>query len=338
MRNAARDDAQAIAVLAADASAHLLRSTPPWYRIGAEQGSTDDRETVGWVRLRNDDAAKRLLRVRNSHARPRPSVTASATVVARARQNMSDAREARCGPYRLLTNVADIALLTACDRLGAELDPVYATRYGITPMGHARETILLFGHLRELRAFVAENGGAGTGYGAFAEPAEGYLAMHAEGEHRATLQTLVHELSHLVHWRAVGDLPRWLSEGLADGLGDTATAQGILSASGIAGAEAQARRLRQARRDGRAPSIETVASQSDAAFDRGTVSFDYETSALFVRYLLSDPNRARALRAFLREIADGKQADPERLRGQLGAPWSAIEQTFDQWLVSALGR
>ena len=56
--------------------------------------------------------------------------------------------------------------------------------------------------------------------------------------------TLVHELTHLVSWRAVGGpLPRWLSEGLADGLGESATSQGIEPLNGIVGLEAEVQRL-----------------------------------------------------------------------------------------------
>lgn len=332
VRNAGRDDAQAIAVLAADESAQLLRASPPWYRVRAGDG-----ETLGWVRLNDDEAANRTLRVRDSHRRPRPSAPPSATVLARARGHMRGAREGRCGPYRLLTNETDSLLLTACDQLAGELDRAYATRYGVEPAGAAREAIILFARLGELRAFVAEHGGAGNGYGAFAEPSEGYLAMHAENERRTTLQTLVHELSHLVHRRALGDLPRWLSEGLADGLGDTATEDGLLPGPGIAGSEVQARRLRQARRDGRAGSVESVITQADEHFDRGTVSFDYETSALFVRYLLSDPARAAALRAFLRAVAEGERAEAGQLRDRLDASWGALDQAFDHWLAQALG-
>lgn len=76
-------------------------------------------------------------------------------------------------------------------------------------------------------------------------PSRGYTAIWAEpARPQSFARTLAHELTHVVHRRALGgDLPRWLSEGLADAIGDTATGAGIGTLEGLEGSEGIADRL-----------------------------------------------------------------------------------------------
>lgn len=243
--------------------------------------------------------------------------------------------EDTCGPYPLLTDADDRALLDSCTRLATVLDQAYRTRYGIAPRGRPAATIVLFTRQRDFRSFASDRGLA-AGYAALTRATEGFLALYrGEQGRRAVLRTLVHELTHLVNRRAIGpDLPRWLSEGLSDGLGDTASEGGeLLPLTGVEGSEGEAKRLALAYGENRVVSLRRLLTLEDDAFDRQAVSYDYEQSAMVVRFLLAEPARAGAFRAFLAELATKETYDAERLRTALGVSWSALDRDFESWLA-----
>ena len=58
------------------------------------------------------------------------------------------------------------------------------------------------------------------------------------------------------------------------------------------------------------------------------ISYDYEQSALFVRFLLSEPQLAIGFRKFLKDFAGGEVYTPEGLAADLGASWEDLERRF----------
>lgn len=268
------------------------------------------------------------------HAGLAPRVAAPEVVAAAHRHLDAAMRQERCGPYELRTDVVEGRVLELCRRIGSELDAVYRRRYGLEPLGEPAGTVLLFSSAAAFRLFADEVAGLRAGYAGFSDAARGFVAMHVEDEPLAeTASTLAHELAHLVHRRALGaDLPPWLSEGLADGIGDAATPDGLGPLEGRRGAEALAARLAGGYELGRTRPLQELAALSRSQFDRGTVSFDYEQSALLVRYLLADAELAPRFRGLLRQLAQGEPYAPELVRAALGISWQDLDRDFERWV------
>ncbi len=240
-------------------------------------------------------------------------------------------RRESCGPYPLYTDVADARLVAACGRLASRIDEIYQARYGIEPRGEPAAAIVLFARAESYRAF-ARQGEVPMGYAGYALAARGLAVFHAgEAVLDGFVTTLTHELTHLVNRRALGvNLPPWLAEGLADGIGDTATPEGFRPQARLHGA--LARRLREARASGRAGDLQRLAGLKRGEFDRGVAAFDYEHSALLVRFLLSEPEQASGFRRFLSDFARGTAYDPELLVSALGSSWADLDGRFSHWL------
>jgi hypothetical protein len=278
--------------------------------------------------------------VRPPRPRPKPPATAARPANAPSSHHLSLARlamgrphEGRCGPYGLTTDSSDSRLLAACEKIGATLDGVYAERFGVTPIGTPVEGIILFGELAAYRHYVEEDGRLAAGYAGFASDIDGLVVLHAGSGRKSAITTLAHELTHLVHRRALGtNLPPWLSEGLADAIGYGTTEEGIGPLRGVSGVEALADRLRGALARGWARPLEELAGLPRSGFDREVRSFDYEQSALLVRYLLLDPLLGPRFRGYLATLARGERYDAESLRAVLGVQWNELETGFARWL------
>jgi len=263
-----------------------------------------------------------------------------ARLLAAAKNRMGESvREGRCGPYRLWTDVTAPAVLTTCERIGSSVGGVFAERYGLTPVGVEREGIFLFARSASFRDFAQRTARMPVGYGGFALPSRGLAALYTGGLSRDTFAVhLAHELTHLLERRSLGiNLPPWLSEGLADGIGDTATPLGFEPLEDFRGAEALVQRLRHALRQGEARSLPSLMGLERASFDRAPAEgaggvYDYEQSALLIRYFLAEPERARLFRAFLARVASGEEPTPERLREAMGVGWGELEQGFRAWI------
>ncbi len=256
-----------------------------------------------------------------------------AGLLAAARERLDGGgRQESCGPYPLYTDVADPRLVAICGLLASRLDEVYEAHYGLRPRGEPASAIVLFAGVEAYRGFARETG-VPLGYAGYALAARG-LALFYAGDRplESYATTLAHELSHLVNRRALGvNLPPWLAEGLADGVGDTATAEGFRPLEARLHGPL-ARRLREARASGRAGDVERLAGLERGEFDRGVVAFDYEYSALFVRFLLSDLELAAGFRRFLDDFARGAAYDPENLTAALGTGWVDLDRRFGEWL------
>lgn len=248
---------------------------------------------------------------------------------------MTDPVETACGPYLVLTDVTDAAPLELCRRIGAGLDAVYRDRFGLEPVGEPAGAVLLFADRSAFRRWAAETAGLRSGYAGFSRAARGLVALPADGDLLAG--TLTHELTHLVNRRALGaDLPPWLSEGLADAIGDAVGAGGLEDLAGIRGAEGQARRLAAAYASDRAPSLARLAARRRGEFDREVPSFDYEQSALVVRMLLLEEDLAPGFRRFLAALAGGEKYTPALLPRAVGAGWHELDRRLAAWLERQL--
>ncbi|MEM7480500.1 MAG: hypothetical protein AAF481_04960 [Acidobacteriota bacterium] len=328
LRSAPEGAATVVAVLPREGgSLEVLDMEEPWLRVRFEG-------RAGW--LLGDPSWKRF-ETSAPPRRPRAAEPVSPEALAAARRIMGQgARDGRCGAYPLLTDLpsgggAD-RLLTACEALARELDAAYERRIGLRPLGEPAATLLLFRRRGDFREFSRSEGGPRLGYGAYSRP--GLVAMFADPEDLDTaLETLVHEITHRIHGRALGrELPRWLSEGLADALGDSAGLGGLDPLQGFLGAEDEASRLVSAVADGRAGSVRRLVHLTPAEFDADAVSFDYEQSALLVRFLLIDGMAAPRFRAYLGEMARGRSWQPEDLRAALGWSWQEWDDAFNAWL------
>jgi hypothetical protein len=233
----------------------------------------------------------------------------------------------------LWTDSADARLLAACERIGSGLDRAFAGRYGVRPLGTGAEGVLLFADVAGYRAYVKQDGRLAAGYAGFASEVEGLVVLHAGVPRAQTLTTLAHELTHMVERRALGNsLPPWLAEGLADGIGYTATEAGIGELSAVRGIEGQAERLAAAYRAGEAQGLQRLASLPRSRFDRGVRAFDYEQSSLLVRYLLLDPELAPRFRGYLARLGEGERYDAERFRNALALSWEALDRRLQEWV------
>ena len=340
LRAAPNSSAQAVRVLANDAILKVLAENDGWFRVAHPEADADADAEALWIA--EGDRARRLV-LSTPWLPKRPAVTVDPETHAAARQLMTDPREHRCGPYPLLTDVRRESVLEACDRLARGLDRAYELQFGVRPLVTAAnsdaETIFLFAKGDAFRRFVSQHGDSRLGYAGHAVASRGYLVLWlGDRDDDTLLTTLVHELSHLINWRALGGpLPRWLSEGLAESLGDRIEGNRLRplgdTPSGPSGVLGKRRRLLDGYQPGQpAPSIERLAGLSAGNFDSQTESRDYEHSALMVRFLLVDPQLSSRFHSFLEELSNGRRYRPERLREHLGVDWQDIDRRFHDWL------
>ena len=274
----------------------------------------------------------------SSRPLPRAGNPAPQEVLGAAREHLRQGgSEGKCGPYTLLGDVTDVELLAACERIAAQLDDTYSQRFGVVPVGQPAATILLFDNRDGYRGFAAQEGMTAAGYAGFSIPSRGYTAAWADAVRSEDFaKTLAHELTHLINRRALGgSLPRWLSEGVADAIGDTATEAGIQSLDGLKGVEGEAKRLRLGLESGQVHSVARLVALNDGDYDAATVSYDYEQSALLVRYLLLEPDLADGFRVFLAKLAEGEDYSPELLQQHLAVEWTELDRRMNTWLRSA---
>ena len=260
----------------------------------------------------------------------------------------------RLGPYALITDVSDPRLLARIEAIASSIDTSYAERYGLAATPTGSQTVALFAAESSYRTFEAQVT-EGNDRGARGH-AGGNLAAMFVAEQRLddVTELLVHELTHLLNRRALGEtIPSWLEEGLANDL----------SYSGI---DRQGR-IKPGTLSGRRSSLGTRASRTlvfegpfaslnqmlrDRALRQSTplerlVELDredflrpqdrerhYIESAFLVRYLLDGEKRrhAEGFRRYLGEVAAGKEPDSARLLELLGRNWRQLELGLGNYL------
>ena len=249
----------------------------------------------------------------------------------------NDAIDDRCGSYRLLTDVPRPRWEPLCTNLVEHVEQTYAERLGVRPVSSPLGAIVVFAQRSDFTDFAERHTGLAAGYAAFSRPSRGIVAVVLVDSADTLAATLAHELAHLLHRRTFGtDLPPWLSEGLADAVGDTATAKGFRELEGITGAGAAARRLVTALDRAEERPLHELLSLRRDRFDRGIRSFDYEQSALLVRFLLLDADSSDAFRSFLGRLAAGSRYSPEELETSLGKTLPELQAEFRRWLRAAI--
>jgi len=290
-------------------------------------------------------------------------------LVERARELLGDdAVERDLGPWTLLTDVEEGALVDSLGRLAAEVVEAYRERYGLAPAlpaetdpAVAKEVVILFDDEAGFRSFA----GPGTPVGALdAAGQAGFgVAAMARGDRTAeAVRTLfVHELVHLLNRRSFGTRTAgWLEEGLADGLaisrinpsgaldpkalgGTIRTTERFRTSSGepqlsveITGGLSLLELVKTAAAAGTLPSLEELTSESWRNLaDPEVRTLRYAQSALLVRYLL-DGDRRRwrpGFQRYLQGVVAGEPAGGERLLEDLGVDgWGPLESGFDGYL------
>ncbi len=246
-------------------------------------------------------------------------------------------RVENCGPYRLVTDAGGEFLETLralCAAPVAGFEAEYRARLGVEPSHPPRGTLVLFADRQRFRAYLAADGELPRGYAGFSLATAGLVALPV-GDLPAdeVARTLTHELAHLAHRRTFGvELEPWLSEGLADAVGDSAHQSGFAPLAGFSGVEGLRERLRGGYASGGAGTIERLVALDRARFDRGTVSYDYDQAALFVRFLLLDPELSPRFRAWLAARTRRGATGAAALPGAFGVDAGGLDARFRSWV------
>lgn len=273
-------------------------------------------------------------------------------------------RESTLGPYRLLTDVPDSALLTKLNQLTSHLSEAYEQRFGLSLLPPSGEVIALFADGARYRQFQAASpstadldapGHAGNGLAAVAVdslPPDEIAGL------------VVHEITHLMNRRALGrgeNIPAWLDEGLAEDLafsdssssgevrlgslagrlttdssvGDQPGQFGGRRVVTLSGPRVQLLRLAKACAASECPPLADLVDLPWIEFkDPARRSLLYSQSAFFIRFLLDGEGSKRApgFRAFLRSVSEGGSGGPAALAAAVGATYPQLEAGFTAWL------
>jgi hypothetical protein len=275
---------------------------------------------------------------------------ADAARLSRARSAMRrPAREARLGPWRLVTDVAP-ADLPGLDAVASHVAETFAARTGLAAVPGADQAVVIFSGAAHYRAFAEADGSpipwipghAGAGLAAFAlgrNPLE-------------TRLLLVHELTHLLTQNSLHQkTPAWLAEGLAEDLAwcrvdatgrlqpDTLDLH-VESNSDLGTTVVRKSGPRMTvdvwlprARAGRTPPLTALLSPASALFADPAERRDAATtSTQLIRWCLSDPARAAAFREFLVAVSLGGAADENALAATLGLDVPGLEKAFREHL------
>jgi hypothetical protein len=325
------------------------------YRIESD-GPSPGRPALQWPPRASAAATSEVRRFASRDATepvgPLPGRAADPFRLERARGLLgAGARAVPLGPYTLWSDLdePDLAPLAARWRALAEgADAAWRARYGVAPAGGAAETIVLFARAAAFEAYVAAEPTL-AGSGAHGVAGWGLVALAAEGRAAAELDgVFAHELAHLLTRRSIGPaLPPWLAEGLAEDFGH---------APWIDGAPRFDRARGEVRRDGlrfelrggvavvdlagrraaagELPDLAALAAFDEGEFGDGAAGVDrYGDAFVWLRFLLAEPARAAAFRAFLAEIRAGGPPELAALERRLGAPAAALAAPLVAWLL-----
>ena len=239
-------------------------------------------------------------------------------------------REARLGPWRLITEAA-MRELTGLDAVAEHLAATYTARYGLAAAPGAGQVVVIYSSEERYRRFVESDGSpsfAARGH------AGARLAVLNLGRTPADSRSIVvHELTHLLSQGFFGDsIPAWLDEGLAEDLAwCRVDAEGRLQPNTFESREIPDAWI-QSVRAGKAFPLAALLSPTTRLFaDPGTRRDATTTSAMLVRWCLGDAARAASFRAFLRSVAKGGAGDAAALAAALGTGAPELQKDFLAW-------
>jgi hypothetical protein len=276
-----------------------------------------------------------------------------------AREQLENPREGLLGPWRLLTDTNDHALVAELDHLASTLEMAFAERYGVPLQDRARELVVLFSSQQAYRQFAAltpdlddlnQNGHFGRGI----------VALALAGRERDEVEaTVVHELAHTLTRRAIGPaLAPWLAEGIADDFAlldldperDRSQRRRIVERRGSELLErgwgvtldlAEWYHLSGFRADleaasGATNALDTLLALDHRAFVRPPAAPRYALAAVLLATLLDDPSTAEPMRRYLRVIAAGHPLDRGKLEEALGLSLDQVEVLVSRTLVGSV--
>lgn len=283
--------------------------------------------------------------------RPLPGRAPSPELLRRATEALEAGRQIVLGPYVTTTDVTDEALLRRLDGLAREVEGAYQRRYGLTPVGEAREAVVLYRREADYRRLANEDSRIAA-LASAGHTSQGLVLLFAGGRTDAEVgATLVHELVHLLNRRALGPaLPPWLDEGLAEDLAmSRATAEGRLETGTLGGSAidagdridlrgglAAALTAQRALDGGRLPRVQTLLDSHWEEFVNAGRDERYDAACFLVRYLLDGEGGAmrEAFRGYLAGVAAGGSVESEELRRRLDRPWPLLDLGWHAWLRS----
>jgi SH3 domain-containing protein len=338
--------AAVVAEVSVIANVSVLAAQDEWRRVrwhGQE----------GWIRER-PRAARPPLGSAVEPVRPVGGRVAAPELLAAAREVLAagdsgvaggDFETRKLGPYALLTEVDEPALLILLDRAAGAVEGAYRSRYGLALAGAPAETVVLFRRRRSYEQYLALTGGPASETGHFAG---GVVALYREGRLLEDVRTtLVHELVHALGRRGLGPaLPPWLDEGMADDLAESrigastgveaGTVSGTTLRSGsffeVHGGEASRELLRRELARGSLVPLARLVAMEDADFHAlRPAGLGYAEASFFVRYLLAG-ELAAPFRGFLRDVASGVPPAPEALAAALGRSWEELDAGLAEWV------
>lgn len=351
LRSEPRFAAAPVAVLRNVGILKVVERSPGWVKVayGDAAGWVPDPKWSGSEPPLGSDPDP-VLPVTGRAPDPERLALARARLAARLALSSGGETGGRLGPYLVYTDVRDPGRLAFLDRVAGGLEAIYRARYGVAPVGEPAEVVVLFAREEDYRAFLDEDVEL-AGLPAAGHTALGVVALWDAGRPGAEVgATLVHELAHLLTRRAIGPaLPSWIDEGIADDLSQSGidpsgrlipgTLGGVTIRAGqrieMHGARAALQNLIHAADTGTLRPLPELLGLEWRAFVRQNGEQNYAQSSFFIRYLLQGEQGelASGLRAFLAEVAAGKPPESERLRGNLGKSWPALEAGFRLWLL-----
>ena len=263
---------------------------------------------------------------------PQPASTAADSArILKARNAMRPlGREARLGPWRLITDAA-MGELTGLDAVADRLAAAYTARYGPAAAPGSGQVVVIYSSDERYRRFVesdgspsfAARGHAGAGLAAFAL---GQTPLDSRA-------TVIHELTHLLSQGVFGDsIPAWLDEGLSEDLAwCRVDAEGRLLPDTFEAREIPDAWI-QSVRAGKSLPLAALLSPATRLFaNPGTRRDATTTSAMLVRWCLADPARAAQFRAFLKSVAKSGPGDAAALAAALGTEAPEVQKEFLAW-------
>lgn len=270
------------------------------------------------------------------------------------------------GPFELVTDVRNRALLRFLTAIAEGLPAAFADRFGVDPGAGVDEAVILFSREEDYRAFEAEVRPE-TDRGTLGHADQGLAILYVGRQGPDDVAAVfVHELTHVLNrrWLAAA-APPWLEEGLANDLafsrvtGDGRLLPGSLGGRNVvieehfyqpggwidfeqaihlSGPSASLSLLAERWREGGSISLELLCDLlASEFFDPGDRQVRYDASTFFVRYLLDgeDGELAPRFHAFLASLAGEGVADPDGLASFLERTWPQLEAGFAAWLAEA---